>query len=193
MFSFSLRKLVAFLLLSVIFLFASQKLNGQQPAGTWQAGMSYGTLSDFADANSWALNTKFRYSLSLSPEASYFISDRFSAGMQLGFGLEYDSGTALWVTGSLLFVRQYLPGKYERWQFFLEEGGGAFWVGETGHEVERGFLLQGAFGTAWQLADRVLVEGKIGLDFTNFMEQNYVNAGIRFGVQLLFDSSAKEE
>ncbi|MBB2144213.1 hypothetical protein GM921_01835 [Pedobacter sp. LMG 31464] len=150
--------------------------SAQTEKGTWMVGaqaanINYNTTSEV-------------FSLSLSPQAGYFVKDNLAIGAKLGLNVASASGTTATSWGIGPFVRGYFGGT-EKSKFFAEGNAGLGGVSYSGAS-STAYNLGATLGYAYFITKNIGLETGLGYGYSNSTDGGMGSSdlGLNLGFQI---------
>ena len=171
-------------------LFFSNITFSQIEKGKRIIGSTTGILKDLSGGNSFVFVEDTKFSLTLTPNFGYMVSDKMMVGSQTSFSIENGDGTTFLTFGLMPFMRVYLYSKKST-HLFAEQMIGAAGIHATGIELDLAFFAGAGLGVNYFLTETIALEGTIRASFAQFNANRNLDYGIRFGAQLFFNQKNK--
>ena len=130
----------------------AQTEKGNWMVGAQAANINYNTTAEI-------------FSLTLSPQAGYFVSDNFAVGAKLGLGIVSASGSTVTVYSIGPFARGYFGGT-EKSKFFAEGNVGLGGVSASGVS-NTAYNLGATLGYTYFITKNVGLETGLGYGYSN--------------------------
>ena len=172
-------------------LFFSITTFSQIEKGKLIIGSTTGILKDLSGGNSFVFVEDVKFSLTLTPNLGYMVSDKMMVGSQTSFSIENGDGSTFLTLGLMPFIRVYLYSKNST-HLFAEQMIGAVGIHATAREFELAFLGGAGMGVNYFLTDNIVLESTIRASFSQFNSNRNLDYGIRFGAQLFFNRKNKK-
>ena len=179
-----------FSILFFLCLFLAQISFAQIKKGKRIIGSTTGILKDLSGGNSFIFIEDVKFSLTLTPNFGYMISDKMMVGSQTSFSIENGDGSTFLTLGLMPFMRVYLYSK-KSIHLFAEQMIGAAGVHSTGREFDLAFLAGAGFGINYFLTENIALETTLRGTFSQFNINRNLDYGIRFGAQFFFNRKNK--
>lgn len=174
-----------------VFLFFSQISFSQIEKGQQIIGSTTGILKDLSGGNSFVFIEDVKFSLTLTPNFGYMVSDKMMIGSQTSFSIENGDGSTFLTLGLMPFMRVYLYSKKST-HFFAEQMLGAAVIHTTAEELNFAFLAGAGLGVNYFITKNIALESTVRASFAQFNVNRNLDYGIRFGAQLFFNRKNKK-
>jgi len=178
------------LILIFLFIFSSQISFSQIDKGTRVIGSTTGILKDLSGGNNFAFIEDVKFSLTLTPNFGYMVSDKLMVGSQTSFSIENGDGSTFLTLGLMPFMRVYLYSKKST-HLFAEQMLGVAGIHATAEDLDFAFLAGAGFGVNYFLTENIALESTFRASFAQFNANRNLDYGIRFGAQLFFNRKNK--
>lgn len=172
-------------------LFFSQISFSQIEKGKLIIGSTTGILKDLSGGNSFVFVEDVKFSLTLTPNFGYMVSDKMMVGSQTSFSLENGDGSTFLTVGLMPFMRVYLYSKKSTY-LFAEQMIGMAGIHATAEELDFAFLAGAGLGVNYFLTQNIALESTVRASFAQFNSNRNLDYGIRFGAQLFFNRKNKQ-
>ncbi|MFK7775598.1 MAG: hypothetical protein AB8F94_25875 [Saprospiraceae bacterium] len=179
-----------FSILIFLLLFFSQISFSQIEKGKLIIGSTTGILKDLSGGNSFIFVEDVKFSLTLTPNFGYMISDKMMVGSQTSFSIENGDGATFLTVGLMPFMRVYLYSKKST-HLFAEQMLGVAGIHATAESLDFAFLAGAGFGVNYFLTENIALESTVRASFAQFNINRNLDYGIRFGAQLFFNRKNK--
>lgn len=120
-------------------LFFSKTTFSQIEKGKRIIGSTSGILKDLSGGNSFIFVEDVKFSLTLTPNLGYMVSDKIMAGSQISFSIENGDGTTFLTFGLMPFMRVYLYSKKST-HLFAEQMISVAGIHTTENELDLAFF-----------------------------------------------------
>jgi len=177
-------------ILIFLFIFSSQISFSQIEKGTRVIGSTTGILKDLSGGNNFAFIEDVKFSLTLTPNFGYMVSDKLMVGSQTSFSIENGDGSTFLTLGLMPFMRVYLYSKKST-HLFAEQMLGVAGIHATAEDLDFAFLAGAGFGVNYFLTENIALESTFRASFAQFNANRNLDYGIRFGAQLFFNRKNK--
>lgn len=164
----------------------SQTTFSQIKKGKRIIGSTTGILKDLSGGNSFVFTEDVKFSMTLTPNLGYMVSDKMMVGSQTSFSIENGDGSTFLTLGLMPFMRVYLYSKKST-HLFAEQMIGAAGIHATARSFEVAFLGGAGMGVNYFLTEHIALETTIRASFVQFNSNRNLDYGIRFGAQLFFN------
>jgi len=180
-----------FIILIFLCLFFSQNTFSQIKKGKRVIGSTTGILKDLSGGNSFVFVEDVKFSLTLTPNLGYMVSDKMMLGTQTSFSIENGDGSTFLTIGLMPFMRVYLYSKKST-HLFAEQMIGGAGIHATAVPFNFAFLAGAGMGVNYFLTENIALESTVRASFVQFNSNRNLDYGIRFGAQLFFNRQNKK-